>query len=187
MRSTFGFFTATLALVLCMSIAPARADNPPAHISAADKAAFENFRLNEDFLDKYKAVEDNIAEDPCKLGMIDMLKGKTKATSLDEGAAHWDAKPGVHAMLARHDVTARQMLLGMMTLMSAAMQDLAATHPKMAAHMHSEGPKTDAANVAFYKAHQADIRQHSRARAKKMMQTHNGKLTLPSCFGGDKH
>src|SRR5690625_6905818 len=42
-----------------------------------------------------------------------------------------------------YDVTAKQMLLGMMTLMSAAMQNLAATHPKMAAHMQSNGPKTE--------------------------------------------
>src|SRR5699024_6928004 len=128
-----------------------------------------------------------IAEDPCKLGMLGMMtQGKTEDMTLDEGAALWDAKPGVHDMLASHDVTARQMLLGMMTLMSAAMQNLAVTHPKMAAHMKSDGPKPDAANVAFYKAHQAQIREHSRKRAKKMMQANGGKMSLPSCMAGDK-
>lgn len=186
MRSTLAAFTATLALLLGLALTPSahagQADHPDHPVSAADAAAFRNFQLSDDFLDKFLAVQDEIAADPCKLGMIDLMKDKHENMSLSEAAARWDAKPGVHAMLASHDITARQMLLGVGTLMSAAMQDLAATHPKMAARMHHEGPKVSDANMAFYKAHKAAIREHSRARAKKMMQAHGGKLTLPPCL-----
>lgn len=180
MRMTSGVLTALLTFALSVAAAPPVHASDTGHTpSTADIAAYRNFKLTDEFFDRYMAVEDDIAKDPCRLGMIGMLAGEYKNMSLDEAAAHWDTKPGVHAMLASHDITAKQMILGFGTLMSAAFQDLAQKYPKMS---DGNGPQVSEANMAFYRSHKAEIRKFSRERMRRQMQTHGGKISIPSCM-----
>ena len=125
----------------------------------------------------YMDANDDIARDPCRLGMVDLLKHGDTCGSIDQAAAHYDAQPGVHAMLASHDLTAREMVLGMMTLTGAAMQDLRRQHPQA---MAEGGMPVSAANMAFYEAHKAQLHQHMQAVAREQLKAHGGKL--PACL-----
>lgn len=163
-----------LLLMLAAFVPPAHAAGP---MSPADTAALHDFRLSEDFLQRYMAAGDEIAKDPCKLGMIDLLKQDDRPGSIDQLADHYDAQPGVHAMLARHGLTAREMVLGMMTLTGAAVEDLRKLHPEA---VQGSGSVISASNLAFYDAHKAQIRQHNQAIAHRQLQANGGKL--PPCL-----
>jgi len=156
---------------------------PPAHAgdapSAADVAALKSFRLDQGFLDRFMALQDDAVKDPCHLSMGNLLKGN-QARSLDQAARQYDAQPGVHAMLARHGLTARQALIGMSALLGAVMQDMKETHPEMAQHMHSRGGAVSPQNMAFYRAHKAQIQQHQQTLGHRQLAAHGGKL--PSCM-----
>jgi len=52
--------------------------------------------------------------------------------SLDQMVAAYDAQPRVHAMLARHGLTAREEILGMLTLMFAGLEIAQQEHPGVA-------------------------------------------------------
>lgn len=184
MRLIPGTFTALLTLTLTLIIiAPpsAHAGEASQQLSAVDAAAFRNFTLTEEFLDKYMAVEADIAKDPCNLGPFEVMhmgKDKPEFSSLDKAAAHWDAKPGVHDMLASHDMKAKQMMLGFVTLLGAAMQDLATKYPQM-----TDGNsklRISADNMAFFHAHQKEYMQHMRKVGRERMQANGGKM--PSCL-----
>ena len=152
---------------------PSRADAP----SAADVAAIRGFTLNDTFLQHYLDANDDIARDPCRLGMIDLLKHGDTFGSIDQAAAHYDAQPGVHAMLARHGLTAREMVLGMVTLSSAAVQDVRKQHPQA---MAEGGLPVSASNMAFYEAHKAQLHQHMQSVAREQLKANGGKL--PACL-----
>lgn len=165
---------ALLTLLITAASGPALAADAP---SAADIAAIRGFTLNDTFLQHYLDASDDIAHDPCQLGMVDLLKGNDAFNSIDQAAAHYDAQPGVHAMLGRHELTAREMILGMMTLTSAAAQDMRRQHPQA---MVQGGLPVSAANMAFYDAHKAQIRQHMQSIGREQLQANGGKL--PACL-----
>jgi hypothetical protein len=69
------------------------------------------------------------------------------------------------------------MILGVASLMSTAMQELAKKHPRL---VESKGPLVSDANMAFYRAHEAEIMQHQQQLARREMKASGGKL--PACF-----
>jgi len=156
---------------LLMAATAAHADK------AQDIAAVQNFRLTDDFLAKYQAVEDDIVKDPCRLAPLGVLKGGDK--SLDQMIAAYDAQPAVHAMLARHGLTAREQILGTLTLMFAGLEIAQQEHPGIA---NSSGtmPPISPANLAFYKAHEAALHQHITAIARQQLAANHGKP--PACI-----
>lgn len=173
MRLNPGLATALLALSLATAVPASHA----ASASAADMAALQHFTLTDDFLGRYLAVQKDIAKDPCRLGMISLLKGRER--SLEQAAAAYDAQPGVHAMLASHGLTARKAIMGMSVLMAAAMQDLSAQHPGM---VQGGGMAVSPANMAFYRAHKARIRQFNMQIGRQELEASGGKL--PACMQG---
>lgn len=179
-RTRVRFLLAPCALVLALCagavLAGPQDDDAP---SPADVQAMQSFTLDADFLQRYVAVQDESARDICRLGMVNLFKEGDRIKSLDEAARHYDAQPGVHAMLARHGVSARQMVLGMATLVSAAAQDLKETHPAAARYITAEG-HVSAQNMAFYRAHKAELRQHMREVGKRQLAANGGKL--PACL-----
>lgn len=69
---------------------------------------------------------------------------------LDQTVASFDAQSGVHAALARHGLSARELLLGTITL-------------------------TSAANMAFYRKHETQILQHQLKYGMAAFHAHGGK------------
>jgi hypothetical protein len=143
---------------------------------AQDLAAIQNFRLTDEFLAKYLAVLDDAAKDPCnQLGLLSILRDGKKQP-LDQMVAAYDAQPGVHAMLARHGLTAREEILGALTLLAASMQK---EHPDLVQSSGAVSP----VNLAFYKAHETALaasRQHRMELARQRLKANHGKL--PACI-----
>ncbi|MBP1474268.1 hypothetical protein J7I44_08150 [Frateuria sp. MAH-13] len=168
----------TLLLALATAFAPpvTRAGDTP---SAADIAAINSFQLDQDFLDRYMAVQEDAAKNPCHLSMLALL-GDEQPRSLDQVASRYDAQPGVHAMFARHGLTGRQALIGMSVLTAAAMQDLEQSHPEMTQYVDTHGSRVSAGNLVFYRAHNARIHQHQQALGKRLLAANGGKL--PDCL-----
>jgi hypothetical protein len=175
-----------LAAMLTCGIAMAQSTANAPSMSAADKAAFEHFRLTEDFLHRYFAVEDDIAKDPCNLSPLMAMNftGSSKDSadapqSLDALAKKYAAQHGVREMLKRHNMSAKQLIIGFSTLFVAAMQEVTQKHPEW---VEGGSMPVSRANAAFFRAHKKAIRQHSRQLARKNMQTNGGKL--PACLSG---
>jgi hypothetical protein len=165
------------------SLKTAQATRPEGSKSAsADMAEMQNFRLTDDFLQRYQAYEDEAAEKPCELSPIVLLgNDDDQDRSLGETAAAFDARPGVHAALQRHGLTARELILGMGTLMGAAIHEIAAKHPDMVekGEIKMNG-SISPANMAFYEAHKDALQRHNRQRAQEQLKKNGGKL--PACL-----
>ena len=149
---------------------------------AADAASLRNFRLTPEFLAKWESFDEAAAQDPCHLLPMPVLaKAQTKQMSLDQMVAAYDAQPGVHAALAQHGLTAREAMMGMMTLMAAATQDLMHAHPEMVQKGEiSMSMTVSKANMDFYHAHAAEMRQHQMKVGQEELKRNHGKL--PACF-----
>lgn len=173
------------ALLLALSAAAgAQPAGKPTAQQAADMAAVHNFKLTTDFVKKYEGYSEEAAKKPCQLSpLLALAKSGKKSMTLDQTATTFDAQPGVHAALARHDLSARELLLGTITLSSAAMQEMQAKHPELAGDDDS-GPKVSAANMAFYHTHGKQILQHQRRIGREQLKHNGGKL--PACLSGGK-
>jgi hypothetical protein len=171
-----------LASVLVTTAAQASQVTTAAQASQAkDVAALQSFRLTDDFLAKYQAVDDDSMKDPdpCHLVPLGLLKSGTgSGKSLDQMTAEYDAQPGVHAMLTRHGLTAREEVLGFMNLFLAAIEVAQEEHPDTVPT--SGNIPISAANLAFFKSHKAAIQQHSTQLAQQALKANHGKL--PACL-----
>jgi hypothetical protein len=166
------------ARTLGLLIAGALLAAPAAHADQAqDMAAFQNFRLTDDFLAKYQAVENDTAKDPCRLGPLGIFHSDNK--SLDQIVAAYDAQPGVHAMLAQHGLTAREEILGILTLMGAGLEIAQKEHPDQFRNRSTMLPISPA-NLAFYKAHAAALHEHAMTIGRQQLAANHGKL--PACM-----
>lgn len=142
-----------LALVLCAALgSTACAAQRP---GTAMRKQLQEFQLTEAFLNKYLAVQEDIAKDPCNLSIISL-----RGNSSDNGFKTWANNPDVRAMLASHDLTPKQYMVGYMALMVAGMQSMARKHPDADIHI---GIKVSDENVAFFRKHHQQIKQHNRS------------------------
>lgn len=141
-------FRIVLALVALMFTLPA----PAAGLSAADQKTLSGYTLSSGFLDRCKAVVADARARHVEVGGNFLGGG---AGGLDGMAARIDAKPGVHEILAAHALSAREYLIGSIALMRAAMAVQMSADPAQAQYVDQS--KTSAANLAFYRAHRAEI------------------------------
>lgn len=160
---------------------PAAADN----LAPADAAALQNFKLTEGFLQKWQAYEKEAAAKPCELSPLLAMQGDTDKTgSMDTVIKRFDGQPGVHDALARNGLTAREAILGLGTLMGAAIQDMAKAHPDMVKNgnitMHSK-LNISPANMEFYHQHKAEIHAYQAKLGQEMLKRNGGHL--PACLG----
>jgi len=161
----------------------AAAGNDPSP-SAGDVASLTSFQLTDDFIARYEAYEEEAARKPCELSpMMAMMGDEAGDRTLDQTIAAFDAQPGVHAALQRHGLTARDMILGMGTLLGAAAQDLAKQRPDMV----KKGEITingtiSPANMAVYHRHKDELHRHQMQLAREQLKANGGKL--PPCLSG---
>jgi hypothetical protein len=148
----------------------------------ADLRAIQNFKLTPAFFTNYQAYEREVVQNPCALDPMLALQQAGEQSSLEQTAASFDAQPGVHAALQRHNLTAREVLLGMAVWVGAAAQDLAAQNPDMVKRGEIQlNPdfKISPESLAFYRQHKEEFRQHQMQLSKEQMQRNGGKL--PDC------
>lgn len=163
----------------------ASGESPASSATSADAAAVANFRLTDAFIAKYEAYEEEAAKKPCELSpMLVMAGDENENRSLDQVAAAFAARPGVSAALQRHGLTAREMILGMTTLLGAAMQDAAQQHPEMVAKGEiTMEAKIGPANMAVYNRHKDELHRHQMKLGQEQLKANGGKL--PSCLTGE--
>lgn len=183
MQRTILSACATTILALAIAApAPTRAAVP----SQADMAAVANFRLTDSFLKRDLAYVLDTSDDPCRYGLMSsMMKLQTSRASLDQVVTAYDAQPGVHAMLAKHGLTAREAILGGFAMLAAGMEAMSESPEGKEMGVTVSGHSSPAmrANVAFYKAHTPEIQQfHTRlqAAAKQRQEQNGGKM--PACM-----
>ncbi|MXO66361.1 hypothetical protein [Altericroceibacterium endophyticum] len=143
-------------------------------------AAIRDFRLTEDFLTRYQAFSDEAAERPCALSpAMPSGSGADEARSIEEAAERFAARPGVQEALDRHGLTAREMLTGMMILVSAAAKDTMSQIP--GAEIHSDTDRiVSPENMEFYQKHKDAYQRHVEEVAAQQMAQNGGQI--PECM-----
>jgi|GEM_PF-1805616 len=179
MRRKFASVSHWLTLALTLGLAAPVVAGP----RDADLRAIQNFKLTPDFLARYEAYEQqDVVQNPCALDPLLALQNAAEHSMLDQTAAEYDAKPGAHAALQRHGLTAHDVLLGMAVWVGAAAQDLAAQNPELVKSGEIQlNPdfKISPENLVFYRQHKDEFRQHQMRLAQEQMQRHGGHL--PEC------
>lgn len=150
----------------------------PAHaLTAADNQEIQRFTLSESFLQRYAAAAadarqqeahmpdpgDNsngdTAPDPDSNSNSDADSNDTPhdfMASLDSMTAEISRSPAKLATLQRHGLGAREAAVGGLVLMRARLADEKVADPHMANYV-GPGKTPNAANMAFYRAHKAEI------------------------------
>lgn len=149
MSATSRLSTVLAVLVLAAGLALPAA----AALSSEDEAAIRNYTLTVDYLESVEAL----TEDAQARGIKANLDAEDfrQSKNLDELAEKFDTQAGVHDLLAEHDLTAREYLLGAFALMGASMVVKYGDDPQQGKHIDKS--KVNPANVAFYRKHQDKI------------------------------
>ena len=146
--------------------------------SATDHAAYQNYRLTMDFVDKWIAVQLDPNTPACGL----LFYNFPEESSLAEMTKILDARPGVTAALAKHDLTAREALLGSLGILAARLQALEESSPSSAddeSDREKNNFKVSAANMAFIRQHGTAIHQSMAKAGQQLLRANGGKL--PKC------
>jgi hypothetical protein len=123
-------------------------------LTPADQQEIQSFKLSEDFLHRYEAV---IAVKPSEGSEEPSLAQLTMMTSsLDAMTAEAAKSPKLVALLKQHGLSARQAIVGGLVIARAGMADTMLADPKMAKYV-SKDKMPSAENMAFYRAHKAEI------------------------------
>lgn len=135
-----------------MSTVPTASANP-----AEDMAALKNFTLNEDYLHRWMAAKDEAKAKDISLGLMtpkQMRSGKGALSSLSAIVKKIDNTKGADALLARHDMTSRQYVLGSVALMTSELAIVAK-------NMGGNAPAAmNQHNVDFVRDHMDEIKAY---------------------------
>jgi len=134
------------AMMLATAL-PARA------LTAADQKEIQSFTLTDDFLKRFEAAA---AEGGARPEENDPKKAAAMLSSIDAMSASIAKTPASKAALDRHGLTARQAAVGAIVLMRVQMTDQMLADPKQARYV-DKAKIPSAANMAFYRAHKAEI------------------------------
>lgn len=178
--------SAALLVAIFTAAVSAAATAAAGEPSAADMQAIHNFKLTPGFLENYEAYSAEAIQKPCELNPFILLqKTSGGSQSLDATIAAFDAQPGVHEALKRHGLTARDVLLGMMTWIRAAAQELVAQHPEMAQNGEIKvDVPVSAENMAFYRQHKDEFHRKMTELGRAQLARNGGQL--PSCVQSDE-
>jgi hypothetical protein len=151
MNHSLVYITALLlACIGLLSTAPVASANP-----AEDVAALKNFTLTEDYLHRWMAAKKEAANKGISLRPVapaQMRSNDGDMPPLSKMIEHVDHQPGAHGLLARHDMTARQYVLGSMALMISSLTVLAG----------AQGDTLNQDNVDFVRAHEEELKAYLR-------------------------
>lgn len=119
-------------------------------IKRVNEPGVRNFKLDNDFLDKFVAV----AKDARNMKNKPHINAKG-ATTTDQLAAKLDANSGIHKVLASHGLTAKRYVKGSMALTAVMMKSHLSKRPaaaKFAKQIHISSH-----NMHFYQKNQTHI------------------------------
>jgi hypothetical protein len=140
-----------LALALATGVPAIHAQQLPGQaLSPADKALVRNYTLTEAAVAKANAIERDAGAHHVDLKIFN---GNTQ--SIDAAATQLDARPGAHALLAAHGLSARELVLAALATAGAMMTVRLAGTP-YASKLDSSQVNT--ANVQFVRQHMAEFK-----------------------------
>jgi hypothetical protein len=125
-------------------------------LTAADQKEIQQFQLTEDFLHRYEAASAE-ADLSVKDAETDPKKAAAMLSSLDAITAKVESNPGTVALLARHGLKPREAVVGGIVLMRVAMVDSMLANSATARYVPDKDKLPSEANMAFYRAHKAEI------------------------------
>jgi hypothetical protein len=141
-----------LVMLLVLLPALSLAQSAPQQLSAADRAEVGQFQLNQDVLSRLQAVTSEGQSMHIRKSRLDM----SRVHSLDDMADQLTAiDPRIKPLLAKHGFTPHQFVVANMALVGTAMAVRMERDPKMAKYIDTS--KLNQHNLAFYKAHEAQI------------------------------
>jgi hypothetical protein len=166
MRITISFASIMITLALALAAPAAGAATPPPNAGKmrASFAQVANFRLTDSFLRNDLAYSLDVARHPCqssiKAGL--MMFRDLQSMPLDQVIARFDANSNVHAMLAKHGLSAHDAVVGGLVMFMVGMEHMSNTPEgkRLGGTVSGKGLDTPAmkTNLAFYKAHWPEIR-----------------------------
>jgi len=124
-------------------------------LTAADQKEIQQFQLTEDFLHRYEAASAG-ADLSDKDAETDPKKVAAMMSSLDAMTAKVESNPGWVALIAQHGLKPREVVVGAIVLMRAAMADSMLTNSATAKYVDKDKLPSEA-NMAFYRTHKAEI------------------------------
>jgi hypothetical protein len=133
---------------------------PSAHaLTPAEQQEINSFTLTDSFLQRYSAAIEEANASHLSLAEKETDPDKTRAmlSSLDAMTAQVTKSPAVTALLQRHGLRPREVVLGGLVLLRAQMAEMMLSDPKMAKYATSSKAAASPANMAFYRAHKAQI------------------------------
>jgi hypothetical protein len=137
----------TLAMAASTFIAGLHAQGTIQHaLTPTDQASVQHYMLTEDSYQKLLATAKDAKANKVKIDMLD-----PNAHTLDDRAADLNKNPDVSALLARHDLTPREFLLGEYALLGAEYAVKYGNTPGVDKHL------ANPANVALFRKHEAEI------------------------------
>jgi len=119
--------------------------------SPEDMALIRSFTLTPDFLQKWKAMNQDTNVLGCNVYALDLT-----AETIEDRAREYDARPGVHASLVSHDLSAREVVLGTTTLAVASLQMLREKFKWLGSGEDAPMPVTEG-NVKFVRDHYEEV------------------------------
>jgi hypothetical protein len=130
------------------------AATPAQALTASDQKEVQSFKLSDDFLDRYEAVTEELQSLDDEVEDDEALDSET--ATLDQLTGNIAASPDKSAILKRHGLSARQLVVGSLVLARAQMTDIMQADPSQAQYVDKAKTPSDA-NMAFYRAHKAEI------------------------------
>ena len=135
---------------------PAPAANPASQIPASDRAAIQNYNLNDDVFNRLVAVSKEAKKQGIK--PKDAQTDFSKIHSLDDLAKTvTDSDPRIGPLIQKNGFTPRDFMLANLALTNAAIAAEAKNNPQMAQDVDQS--KVNQKNVAFYESHKAKINE----------------------------
>lgn len=153
-----------LALALGLSASCAQASD--GQFGSITKIALQqHFALTEGLLARYEAAHADVHASPCKALTGSDLQALQQghAPAFDQMTARYDAQPVMHAILARHGITAKDYLLTQAVLGAARIkyghQMMEKVNPHAASDIDPSMTLISAGNYSFYTTHRSQIQQ----------------------------
>lgn len=156
----------TTALALAIGLSASCAQASSGQLGSLTRIALQqHFTLTDGLLARFEAAHADVHANPCAAlpGPDMQALQHGRMPSLDEVATRYNAQPTMHAILARHDISAKDYLLTHAVLGAARMKYgrrmMEKVNPQAARNIDASMTIISPANYAFYVAHRKQIQQ----------------------------
>lgn len=187
----FPLVAALATTLLFTPLHAATVSRPSLADHAADRSAVDNFRFTESLYQHSHAfvldVDKQASCSAYRAWQRSVMSFAGGRVSLDQASTMLDGSPTLHALLAKHDLTARDAIIGAVELMRTKFKMMDPAFKRLGAVDDSPvRPESAAqrANDAFMAAHQQEEQQFNAATMAAGIAGHHGPMGMIACMRG---